>query len=120
MLSPEEDVADRSVIWDVMQDLYMDTDVTISYKRIARTCAASKYTLNDLNKILFNVVLPALKFNMFDLPAPEWMGFEREWLVERVLKKHRFGKRKPWVLRFYTALHWRKIKPMIIKARYTG
>ena len=102
MDTPEQDIKDRTPIWNCMQDLYMDTDVALSYKYIANVCASSKYTLDELEAILFNEVLPALRFNMFSLPAPEWMGFREEWVVERVLKKHRYGKRPPWVLRKYT------------------
>ena len=61
MLSPEEDVADRSVIWDVMQDLYMDTDVTLSYECISNTCAASKYSMDDLEKFF---LVPKLRLVM--------------------------------------------------------
>ena len=100
-----------------MQDLYMDTDVTFSYGYISKVCSQSKYSLEELEKILFNEVLPALKFNMFALPAPEWAGFETQWVVNRVLKKHRFGKRRLWSLRRYTKQHWAVLKPLIEEAR---
>ncbi|MCV6623860.1 MAG: hypothetical protein OIF51_19160 [Cellvibrionaceae bacterium] len=117
MKSPEEDIEDRTPVWSCMQDLYMDTDVTLSYGYIAKCCGQSKYSLEELEKILFNEVLPALRFNMFDLPAPEWAGFETKWVVERVLKQHRFGKRRPWVLRIYTNEHWKKLKLLIESER---
>lgn len=113
MEAPENDIDARTPIWDSMQNLYMDTDVTLLYGYIAKTCGQSKYDLKELERILFNEVLPAIRFNMLDLPAPEWAGFETQWVVERVLKKHRFGKRKPWILRFYTNKHWKKLKPLI-------
>lgn len=117
MNTPEKDIKDRTPVWDLMQNIYMDTDVTLSYHAISETCATSKYTLDELEKILFNEVLPALKFNMFVMPAPEWAGFNTEWVVERILKKHRFGKRKPWVLRRYTKGHWVKIRHLIERQR---
>ena len=113
MLRPEEDIRDRTPVWDLMQDLYMDTDVTLSYELISKACANSKYTIDELESILFNEILPALRFNMVEMPAPEWAGFETGWVVERILKKHRFGKRKPWLLRRYTKNHWVAIKPLI-------
>ena len=113
MKPPEEDIDDRTPVWDCLQDLFMDTDVTLSYDYISKICGESKYNIEELEKILFQEVLPALKFNMFDLPAPEWAGFQTEWVVERVLKKHRFGKRKPWVLRRYTNGHWKTLIPLI-------
>lgn len=78
-----------------MPCLYMDTDVTRSYDFIARTCLESNYSFEELEKILFNEVLPSLKFNMFDLPESEWVGVETRWVVDRILKTNRFGKRKP-------------------------
>ena len=113
MERPEKDIGDRTPVWDCLQDLYMDTDVTLSYGYISKICGESKYSIEELEKILFQEVLPALKFNMFDLPAPEWSGFQTEWVVERVLKKHRFGKRRPWVLRRYTNSHWKALIPLI-------
>ena len=95
----------------------MDTDETLSYNSISEICAKLKYSLDELEKILFNEVLPALRFNMFDLPAPEWMGFQTEWVVKRILKKHRFEKRKPWLLRQHTQDHCAALKPLIEEAR---
>ena len=117
MNPPEHDTEDRTPIWDCMQDLYMDTDVTLSYDFIAQRCADSKYSIDELENILFNEVLPALRFNMFILPAPEWAGFQSDWLVKRVLVQHRFGKRKPWILRRYTQDHWTPIRQKIQEIR---
>ena len=113
MLPPEVDVEDRTSIWDALQMLYMDTDVTLSYDHIVETCRLSKYTPDEIEEILFNEVMPAVGFNMLMLPAPEWCGFERKWLVARVLKKHRFGKSRPWFFRIYTNAHWKKIRPRV-------
>ncbi|MFT5046153.1 MAG: hypothetical protein ACI8UP_003132 [Porticoccaceae bacterium] len=38
----------------------MDTDVTLSYDYIARVCAESKYSVAELECMLFNEVVPAL------------------------------------------------------------
>lgn len=117
MQSPEQDVTDRSPVWDALQMLYMDTDVSLSYDYIIKICASSKYSLQELDEILYNEVLPAVRFNMLMLPAPEWQGFELEWLKQRVLKKHRFGRRRPIWFRLYTSLHWKKVRPKIESAR---
>lgn len=117
MLHPDKDVEDRTPVWDCMQDLYMDTDVTLSYAAIVQRCSDSKYTISELEEILFNEVLPAIRVNMYMYPAPEWAGFETEWVVKRVLSKHRFGKRRPWRLRFYTNGHWKNLKLRILEAR---
>ena len=117
MEPPEKDIESRTPVWDCMQDLYMDTDVTLSYEHISKVCGNSEYSIKELEEILFQEVLPALKFNMFDLPAPEWAGFESEWVVDRVLKKHKFGKRRPWILRRYTNSHWKLLKTLIEKEK---
>ena len=117
MLEPAKDEADRILIWDAFQLLYMDTDVTLSYDHIVKICSESKYQIDELESILFNEVLPALRFNMYALPAPEWTGFETTWLKQRILDKHRFGRNKPMIGRFYTNRHWKKLKPRIITAR---
>ncbi len=97
----------------------MDTDVIMSYDAISRSCAKTKYSLDELKKILFNEVLPALMFNMYAFPAPEWLGFTIDCLVERILHKHQFGHPKPWLLRRYTEQHWQMIKPSIVAIQST-
>ncbi len=114
MKPPEQDLTDRLPIWDELQMLYMDTDVTTSYDRIVAVCLKSKYSVGEIEEILFNEVLPAVRFNMWMLPAPEWCGFETEWLKRRVLKKHRFGKRRPLFLRLYTRSHWKRIRDRMV------
>lgn len=117
MLSPEHDLQDRQPVWDAMQILFMDTDPDLFVDSIARTCAASKYSLDELEAILFQEVLPACRFNLFTLPGGEWRGFELEWLTARILEKHRFGKRRPLILRRYTRDHWEKIRGRISALR---
>ena len=95
MKAPENDVTGRTPIWDCLQDLYMDTDVTLSHECGSRVCGQSEYSLKELEEILFNKVLPALTFNMFNLFAPEWTGLETQWLVKCILQKHHFGKHRP-------------------------
>lgn len=113
MQSPENDINDRTPVWDALQMLFMDTDVTLSYDYIVDVCGSSKYSADDIEAILFNEVMPAVRFNMLMLPAPEWCGFETEWLKKRVLKKHRFGKRRPLWFRLYTNSHWKTLRPRV-------
>ena len=113
MQSPEDDITDRTPVWDALQMLFMDTDVSLSYDYIVDTCNSSKYSVDEIESILFNEVMPAVRFNMLMLPAPEWCGFEVEWLKKRVLKKHRYGKRRPLWFRLYTNSHWKKLRPRI-------
>ena len=113
MQSPENDIDDRTPVWDALQMLFMDTDVTLSYEHIVDTCKSSKYSVDDIETILFNEVMPAVRFNLWMLSAPERYGFKVEWLKKRILKKHRFGQRRPLWFRQYTNSHWKKLRPRI-------
>ena len=117
MLPPEQDLRDRQDIWDAMQMFFMDTDTAIFAEGIARTCAASKYSLEELEDILFQEVLPACRFNLLMLPAPEWTGFTLEYLTEQVLEKHRFGKRRPFMFRNFTQEYWGEVRGRILELR---
>jgi hypothetical protein len=113
MKHPKDDISARTPVWSALQMIFMDTDPAIFLEHMAQACSASPYSLEEIESILFNEVLPACRFNMFALPAPEWSGFETEWLVERVLRKHRFGRFRPLILRRYTRQWWRRLEPMI-------
>jgi hypothetical protein len=113
MKHPKDDLAARIPIWNSLQILFMDTDPALNLENMAGVCAASPYSIDEIEKILFNEVLPACRFNMFMLPAPEWAGFETTWLVQRILRKHRFGRWRPLLLRRYTNGWWARLEPMI-------
>ena len=117
MKSPKNDLHDRLPIWNQLQILYLDTDVTFSYEAIAKVCASSKYSLEELEKILFNEVLPALRFNLWATPIPEWAYFDQQWLQTRILSHHRYNKSKPILFRTYTNQHWQIIKSKIQSCR---
>jgi len=82
---------------------FMDTDPAFLLDSMAGTCASSPYTIDEIEEILFQEVLPACRFNMFAGVAPEWAGFEAEWLKKRILKRQRFWGKRPWLLRKYTS-----------------
>jgi hypothetical protein len=118
MKPPSEDLEDRAKIWDYMQNFWMDTDPDILLPEVARVCAESKYTLDELEAIYWNEVRPAVSFNLAMFPAPEWAGFETEWLKDRVLRKSRFGKKLPrkW-LHPYSASWWHRLRTGIVQRR---
>ncbi len=94
MLPPDQDETDRRPIWDALQEFWLDTDPSLLLPEIAERCARSKYSMNELEKIFWNEVRPALWFNLFDI-AGEWAGFEINWLSKRILRKHRYAKSIP-------------------------
>ncbi|MEO0424213.1 MAG: hypothetical protein AAF184_17880 [Pseudomonadota bacterium] len=118
MLPPEEDLEARTPVWDSLQMLFMDTDPVAHYEDMVLRCAASPYTLDELEAILFNELLPALRGNLYDL-AGEWRGFEVRGLVEHVLANHEFGKRRPRFGRWMVSGDWPKLSEMIAQQRAT-
>jgi hypothetical protein len=118
MKHPREDMEHRGVIWDYMQNFWMDTDPYILLPEVARICAESEYSLQELEAIYWNEVRPAVSFNMLMLPAPEWAGFEIEWLKARVLEKHRYGLPLPrkW-LHPYSSSWWHKLSSAVALLR---
>ncbi|MGB0132465.1 DUF7079 family protein [Dokdonella sp.] len=118
MVEPSLDLTDRVPIWDELQHFWMDSDPEDQLQRIADACAESKYAIEELEAIFWNEVRPALSFNLWGMPAPEWRGFEKEWLKTRVLKKHRFGRPVPprWLHR-YANSWWGKLQVEIVAAR---
>lgn len=77
------DLENRKFVWLAMSDLFLDSDVTTSYDYIARTCAASTYSMDELYKILKNEVTPACAANLMSI-AGEWAGFNQQWLEQRI------------------------------------
>jgi hypothetical protein len=94
MLPPEQDLADRRPIWDALQVFWMDTDPGVDLPTVARVCARSKYSLEEIEQIFWNEVQPAVRFNLSSI-AGEWAGFDIEWLAQRILETNRFGKKLP-------------------------
>jgi hypothetical protein len=115
---PAQDIEDRKPIWDFMQNFWMDTDPQILLPGVVKVCAASKYTMAELEAIYWNEVRPAVSFNLWMLPAPEWAGFKIDWLVDRILKRHRYGTRLPvkW-LHLEANRWWRRLEGEIAELR---
>jgi hypothetical protein len=111
----EEDLAARQQVWEAMQMLFMDTSQYYELPRIAQACARSPYTVAELRSILFLEVFPACRFNMTPLmwPGGEWTGLDRERLTERILLKHRHGRRPLLMGWLQTAYWWARLKPRI-------
>jgi hypothetical protein len=114
-----DDIDTRIPVWVALSDLYLDTDVTLSYEHIARTLAASPYPLDALHEMLMDDVHPALYMNLMSV-AGEWAGFDEAWLVERITavrRQPRWRRRiSHWFVRDI-GVQWRALVPMIVAAR---
>ena len=114
-----DDIDARIPVWVALSDLYLDTDVTLSYDHIVRTLAASPYPLDALHEMLMYDVHPALYMNLMSV-AGEWAGFDEAWLLERieaVRRQPRWRRRiSHWFVRDI-GVQWRALVPMIDAAR---
>lgn len=114
-----DDIDARIPVWVALSDLYLDTDVTLSYDHIVRTLAASPYPLDALHEMLMYDVHPALYMNLMSV-AGEWAGFDETWLLERieaVRRQPRWRRRiSHWFVRDI-GVQWGALVPMIVAAR---
>lgn len=76
-------IAERRDVWIAVSDLFLDTDVRLSYPYVARVLAASPYSMDQLESIFQNEVAPAVESNLFDI-AGEWAGFPEAWLIDTI------------------------------------
>lgn len=106
MLAPEQDERDRRPIWDALQVFWMDTDPSFELAYCAEVCVRSKYSLIEIEAIFWNEVRPAVQFNLWSGVAPEWAGFQIEWLSQRILQVHRFGRPSLWRFFYPRASYW--------------
>ncbi|MES2823454.1 MAG: hypothetical protein V4732_07625 [Pseudomonadota bacterium] len=121
----EESLERRAVVWVALSDLFLDTDVSLSYDYIARVCSESTYTLAELKEILESEVAPTCSANLLSV-AGEWAGFDEEWLVNNIRNNIRTkhepltGFLKPFEnfgFKSYIKDHWKKLEVIIIEKR---
>jgi hypothetical protein len=48
----EDEIAARRPVWIALSDLFLDTDVRLSFAYIARVLAEAPYSLDELRKML--------------------------------------------------------------------
>ncbi len=114
------DAADARIpVWNALSELYLDTDVTLSYDHIVRTLAASPYSLDELHEMLMYDVHPALYPNLMSV-AGEWAGFDDAWLLERIAMARRQPRWRRRITHWFVrdiGVRWRTLEPMIGAAR---
>ena len=120
MNSPEEDLVNRTIVWDAMHRLRLDTAVDeFHFDDVAKICAATEYTLDELEKIYQAEVYPCMRYNLMPWDvAGEWLPQNSESLTEAILKRHKFGKRT-WFKRKrnYAYSYWKKLSSAIMQNR---
>ena len=125
MVNINLEIERRKDVWLALSDLFLDTDVSLSYEHIARVCGASEYSLQELKEILESEVAPVCAENLLSI-AGEWAGFDEQWLVNSILENMH---NKPSILRrvlklltnpslkIYINSHWSKVAPKIDEMR---
>src|SRR5262245_28825424 len=103
MKPASEDVANRAPVWDALSEMFLDTELQpADLERLGRQLAASPYTLDELNAILFDEVYPVCIGNLHSV-AGEWAGFDSAWLQTAILKHGQSWLRVP---RWLQTKHW--------------
>ena len=73
----------RKPVWIAMSDLFLDTDVRLSYPATACVLADSPFTINELELIFKKEVAPVVGWNLWAMMGA-WDGFDENWLVSRI------------------------------------
>lgn len=110
-MSPGELEA-RKPVWQAFSELFLDTDVRMSYVYAAGLLARSPYSLDELKRILDEEVAPALEFNLLDV-AGEWAGFNEDWLVAHIERTLASNSRATIQL----DNHWRILESLVTMIR---
>ncbi len=113
------DLDARIPVWTALSELYLDTDVTLAHGYIARTLAASPFSLEALHDMLMYDVHPVLYPNLMSMLG-EWAGFDDAWLVERIVAVRRQPRWRRRISHWFArdiGVQWRMLAPMIQAAR---
>lgn len=114
----DKEVIARQPIWAAMSELYLDNDDR-PFDSVATICAKSAFSLDELERILFEDVHPVLSPNLSPVGL-EWDGFDQAWLIERIqvgspsllLRRAPFQK---WIRRW--VFPWRDLRGRIVALR---
>jgi hypothetical protein len=94
------DPSAREAVWIALSDLYLDTDTESSIEPCAERLAESPFANDELKRILFEEVHPALVANLLSV-AGAWAGFDPDWLCARIRRQQASA----WQLRWF----WRRV-----------
>lgn len=108
MNTANEDVRNRRPVWEALSELFLDTELQpVDFDRLGRALAASAYTLDGIEEILYGEVYPICIWNLRCV-AGEWAGFDSDSLQEAILYYQRSWLKIP---RFLQMGHWMIRKP---------
>ncbi|MFK7939081.1 MAG: hypothetical protein AB8B82_06860 [Roseovarius sp.] len=99
----------RERVWIALSDLFLDTDVTLSFDYVERTILGSPFDMATIDLILRDEVAPVCLFNLYDL-AGEWAAFHEDWLIPAIQS---YLRRPAWRRRLGRATRTREIRLMV-------
>lgn len=114
-----EDLEYRRPVWDAMQELFRDVELSKNdLEFVARALSESPYSEEELERIMFEEVYPVLVGNLRCV-AGEWKGFDLDALEQAILK--RLNKKWVWPTafipgRFLMREKWREVKALVSAA----
>ncbi|GBF40624.1 DUF7079 family protein [Leptospira johnsonii] len=100
--------SERTVLWVVFSELYLDTALQEEdYSRIALVIAKSPFSIEDAKRIDKYEVFPLLQWNLLSAGGI-WDSFDHKWLVESISKSfERRGRFGHFVVKiFYFIFEW--------------
>ena len=116
----------RKPIWMAFSEFWLDTELEdTDLQHIARTAAASGYSIAELRDIYLYEVAPVVSPNLLTV-AGEWAGFDEQWLHTEARKRaeHRGFWLRFWVfigigrglMTYATERHWHRIVVLLSAA----
>ena len=112
----------RRPVWIALSELFLDNEFGADEQAlVAETLAASPYSLEELDSILWKEVSPVLCTNTVSV-AGEWAGFDPGWLEEQITARLRRPVRWPWWLlpRYVAREAWKDVRPRVEALRSAG
>jgi len=119
----EKEVEARKPLWLAMSELWLDSEPDKGdFRRITGILSESDFSLNELNYIYHNEVVPAVYLNQL-CPAGEWVSFDEDWLAEQIISRLRtesFWSKLIFQVRYrlrFSSRQWRKVLRCVAESR---
>jgi len=112
----ELEIARRREVWIAQSDLFLDTDVRLSFAYVARVCAASEFDRDQLESIFRDEVAPIVESNLLDI-AGDWAGFPEDWLVSSIVARLETDGAGNYRLRTSVLDEWRAVNHLVTRLR---
>jgi hypothetical protein len=120
MKAASEDIPNRRPVWEALSEGFLVDEIpTAELQRLGQTLAASPYTVDEIEEILYDEVYPACIWNVISLTAA-WPFFESAWLQAEIMNKRQSRFTLPRFLKVWTIPgQWREIKAAFLECRRT-